>query len=111
MLENFTAVRNEQRTHLERCAAELWIQDLEVTLPRARHRSGRGGRRFEQAFSGLERARRRATGFNRSCSPPGRLAAGRRLRAVCRYCFMTGCPSALRYMESVLSRQPFIAQR
>ena len=73
---------------------------------------GAVGARFEQASSRLDgRARKRRVQPG-SCSPPG--STGCRpwcSRAVCRYLLQTGLPFSQRYMESVLSRQPFIAQR
>ena len=115
MLENFDLRVQNERPYRIASDAEpgLWIQDLEVT-----HAGGQTldpeavGARFEQAFFAVWNGQVESDGFNRLV-----LAAGLDwrqamvLRAVCRYLLQTGLPFSQRYMESVLSRQPFIAQR
>jgi glutamate dehydrogenase len=111
MLENFDLRVQNERPYRIASDAEpgLWIQDLEVT-----HAGGQTldpeavGARFEQAFFAVWNGQVESDGFNRLV-----LAAGLDwrqamvLRAVCRYLLQTGLPFSQRYMESVLSRQPF----
>ena len=115
MLENFDLrVQNERPYRIASdTGSGLWIQDLEVT-----HAGGQTldpgvvAARFEEAFFAVWNGLTESDGFNRLV-----LAAGLDwrqamvLRAVCRYLLQTGLPFSQRYMESVLSRQPFIAQR
>ena len=101
-------------SHRQRRGRRIWIQDLEVTHARraARSTPGRSGARFEQAFFAVWNGSAESDGFNRLV-----LAAGLDwrqamvLRAVCRYLLQTGLPFSQRYMESVLAREPAIAQR
>ena len=115
MLENFDLrVQNERPYRIASDANPgLWIQDLEVTHAGGQTLDpGAVGARFEQAFFAVWNGQAESDGFNRLV-----LAAGLDwrqamvLRAVCRYLLQTGLPFSQRYMESVLSRQPFIAQR
>ncbi len=115
MLENFDLRVQNERPY--RIASDdgtgLWIQDLEVT-----HAGGQAldpaavGARFEEAFFAVRNGRAESDGFNRLV-----LAAGLDwrqamvLRAVCRYVLQTGLPFSQRYMETVLSHHPAVAQR
>jgi glutamate dehydrogenase len=115
MLENFDLRVQNERPY--RIASDdgtgLWIQDLEVT-----HAGGQAldpaavGARFEEAFFAVRNGRAESDGFNRLV-----LAAGLDwrqamvLRAVCRYLLQTGLPFSQRYMETVLSNHPAVAQR
>ena len=115
LLENFDLrVQNERPYRIASGdGAGLWIQDLEVT-----HAGGQTldptavGARFDEAFFAVWNGRAESDGFNRLV-----LAAGLDwhqamvLRAVCRYVLQTGLPFSQRYMESVLSRHPAVAQR
>jgi glutamate dehydrogenase len=114
MLENFgLRVQNERPYRIASDGdARLWIQDLEVS-----HADGQAldpaavGARFEEAFFAVWNGHAESDGFNRLVLAGLDWRQAMVLRAVCRYLLQTGLPFSQRYMESVLSRQPFIAQR
>jgi len=111
LLENFDLRILNERPYRIGPAADLWIQDLEVTHAGGRsHDPAVAGTRFEEAFFAVWEGRAESDGFNRLVMSAG--LDWRQVlivRAICRYLLQTGLPFSQRYMESVLARHPGIA--